>query len=71
MAAAWGNIKPVHMMFGDPLRKAYNLQPHFWRALTSEPCFWGFSNFKAGASQDDLRAMMASPFALQHEQCHY
>ena len=71
VAAGWGNIKGVHMTFGNPHRLRFLENPHFWRALTSEPCFWGFSKFKNSANEDDVRTILASPFGLQHEQCHF
>lgn len=69
VAAGWGNIKGVHMTFGDPKRHNH-LNPHFWRALTSEPCFWGFSKFKQKSNADDVRTFLTNPYGLQHEQCH-
>ena len=70
-AAALQNIRPVYMTFGDPGRHAHLQSPHFWRALSSDICFWRFHHFKMVASAGDVQKFMASPYALQHEQCHF
>jgi len=67
VAAAWGGLAPVHMLHGE---HGTIQNPHFWRALSPEPCFWGARAFLAAAPAAEVAAFKRSGLWLQYTQCH-
>ena len=67
VAAAWGGMIPVYMVYGE---HADLKNPYFWRALSSEPCFFGARAFLAQANSDVVTDFKRTGFWLQYTQCH-
>ena len=67
VAAAWGGFAPVHMVFGEH-RSSQN--PFWYRAITSEPCFWQAKNMLKWLDARAVARFKSNPFWMQYTQCH-
>ena len=74
VAAAWGGYAPVHMIYG---RHNTSQNPYWYRAITSEPCFWQAKNMlkdirRSGwvLKEQALAQYETNPFWMQYTQCH-
>ena len=68
VAAAWAVSAPVHMLFGNHAGEA---NPYWYRALSSEPCFWQSRPMMRAVNATVLARFKANPFWTQYMQCHY
>ena len=68
VAAAWAGSAPVHMLFGAHAGAA---NPYWYRALSSEPCFWQARPMMRAVNATVLARFKSNPFWTQYMQCHY
>ncbi|BDA51570.1 probable fucosyltransferase 5 [Coccomyxa sp. Obi] len=67
VAAAWGGIAPVHMMFGT---HESSQNPYWYRALSSEPCYWQAKRLMRDISEAAVKRFRSNPLWIQYSQCH-
>ncbi|CAL8465691.1 g5227 [Coccomyxa elongata] len=65
VAAAWGGIAPVHMMFGS---HESSQNPYWYRALSSEPCYWQAKRLMRDVSQEAVQRFRSNPLWIQYSQ---
>ncbi|BDA47122.1 probable galactoside 2-alpha-L-fucosyltransferase [Coccomyxa sp. Obi] len=68
IAAAWGGIAPVHMLYGKH-QSAQN--PYWFRAINSEPCYWQAKDMMRALDTEGLERFRSNPFWMQYSQCHH
>lgn len=68
VAAAWGGLAPVQMVFGA---HASSQNPYWYRALNSEPCFWEARVFVRALDGAAAARFRGNPFWMQYTQCHH
>ena len=67
IAAAYAGIAPVNLVHG---RHENVHNPYFFRALNSEPCYYGSKGVLSRASEASKAALQANPLWVQYASCH-